>query len=347
MGRPKKEIQSTSAERMRKFRAANAAKREQENKKHRETRMQKKKQELSEEEKCLIREQNRIRKQKSRENKKNELSRQKLQGLRLKEKNRKRKERDHDETSENSTPRVRKHRLKLKVNSDFNHSARNKSRKVSEASSKVSSTLSSFSPNSKSSVIERCVDLVSPASKSKVIQKISPAASSPLLDIYKSLSRNGDNTSNRARRLVLNKLAENKKVKQMHGGLSWLSLKKAGTDVNKILFQYKTERQKSKPKPEYVKKVSLFYNKDHISRTLPYKKLTKKIIDQKGNYERAAIRVMEIALRKAYQLFVQEHPEVKICRRQFETLRPKNIRLKSNAKCLVRCCVYHTNIEYL
>ena len=56
MGRPKKEIQSTSAERMRKFRAANAAKREQENKKQRETRMQKKKQELSEEEKCLIRE---------------------------------------------------------------------------------------------------------------------------------------------------------------------------------------------------------------------------------------------------------------------------------------------------
>ena len=42
MGRPKKEIQSTSAERMRKFRA-NAAKREQENKKQREKRMQKRK----------------------------------------------------------------------------------------------------------------------------------------------------------------------------------------------------------------------------------------------------------------------------------------------------------------
>ena len=237
MGRPKKEIQSTSAERMRKFRA-NAAKREQENKKQREKRMQKRK-ELSEEEKCLIREQNRIRKQKSRENKKNELSRQKLQGLRLKEKNRKRKERDQDETSENPTPRVRKHRLKLKVNFDFNHSARNKSRKVSEASSKVSSTLSSFSPNSKSSVIKRCVDVLSPASKSKVIQKISPAASSPLLDIYKSLSRNRDNMSNCARRLVLNKLAENKKVKQMHRGLNWSSLQKARTDVNKILVHYK------------------------------------------------------------------------------------------------------------
>ena len=172
-----------------------------------------------------------------------ELSRQKLQGLRLKKKNRKRKEWDQDET-ENSTPRVRKHRQKLKVNFDFNHSARNKSRKVSEASSKVSSTLSSFSPNSKSSVIKRCVDVLSPASKSKVIQKISPAASSPLLDIYKSLSRNRDNMSNCARRLVLNKLAENKKVKQMHRGLNWSSLQKARTDVNKILVHYKTERQK-------------------------------------------------------------------------------------------------------
>ena len=54
MGDQKKEIQSTFAEKMRKFRA-NTAKREQENKKYQ------KRKELSEEEKCLIREQNRIR----------------------------------------------------------------------------------------------------------------------------------------------------------------------------------------------------------------------------------------------------------------------------------------------
>ena len=112
MGQPKKEIQSTSAKRMRKFRA-NATKREQENKKQREKGMQKRK-ELSEEEKCLIGEQNWIHKWKSRENKKNEFLRQKLQGLWLKENNRKRKEWDQGETSENSTPKVRKHRLKLK-----------------------------------------------------------------------------------------------------------------------------------------------------------------------------------------------------------------------------------------
>ena len=86
-------------------------------------------------------------------------------------------------------------------------------------------------------------------------------------------------------------------------GLNWSSLQKARTDVNKTLLHYKTERQKSKPRPEYVKKVSSFYNKDHISRTLPY---TKNIKDQNGNYERVAIRVMEITLRKAYQLFVQD-----------------------------------------
>ena len=53
IGQLKKEIQLTSAERMRKFRAS-AAKRELENKKQREKRMQKRK-ELSKEEKCLIR----------------------------------------------------------------------------------------------------------------------------------------------------------------------------------------------------------------------------------------------------------------------------------------------------
>ena len=65
----------------------------------------------------------------------------------------------------------------------------------------------------------------------------------------------------------------------MHRGLNWSSLQKGRTDVNKILVHYKTERQKSKTKPEYVKKVSSFYNKDHNSRTLPYKKLTNKIKD--------------------------------------------------------------------
>ena len=117
--------------------------------------------------------------------------------------------------------------------------------------------------------------------------------------------------SNCACRLVLNKLTENKKVKQMHRGLNWSSLQKARTDVNKILVHYKTECQKSKPKSEYVKKVSSFYNKDHISRTLPYEKITKKIRDQNGNYEHVAIMVMEITLRKAYSVTCTRTPRGK------------------------------------
>ena len=134
---------------------------------------------------------------------------------------------------------------------------------------------------------------------------------------------------NCVRRLVLSKPAENKKVKQMHRGLNLSSIQTTRTNANKILVHCKNELQKSKRKPEYVKKVSSFYNKDHISRTLPYRKLTKKVKDQNGNYERVAIRVMEITLKKAYQLFVQERPEVKIFRRQFETLKPKNILSKA------------------
>ena len=117
--------------------------------------------------------------------------------------------------------------------------------------------------------------------------------------------------SNCACRLVLNKLTENKKVKQMHRGLNWSSLQKARTDVNKILVHYKTACQKSKPKSEYVKKVLSFYNKDHISRTLPYEKITKKIRDQNGNYEHVAITVMEITLRKAYSVTCTRTPRGK------------------------------------
>ena len=114
-----------------------------------------------------------------------------------------------------------------------------------------------------------------------------------------------------------------------------------------ILIHYKTERQKSKPKPEHVTKVYSFYDKDHISRILPYKNLTKRIQYQSGNFEHVAVRVKEITLKKAHQLFAQQHPEVKICCRQFESLKLKTIRLKSNANCLVCCCNYHTNIKYI
>ena len=184
--------------------------------------------------------------------------------------NRKSKEISNKEIiNDNYTLRDRKHRGKLKIYLKFNHCSKNKARKVSELSSQISTSLSAFSPT-KSSVFKRRVKQLSPESKSKVIGKISLAASlSPIIDIYKVLSKRRDNISN-CPCMVLSKIARNKKAKQMHG-LNWSSLQKAKSDLNKTLIHYKTERQKSKPKPKHVKNVYSFYNKDHISRTLVQK----------------------------------------------------------------------------
>ena len=51
--------------------------------------------------------------------------------------------------------------------------------------------------------------------------------------------------------------------------------------------------------------------------------MTKRIKDQNGNFKRVAVRIMEITLSQAYQLFVQQHPEFKICRHQVKPIKPK------------------------
>ena len=55
---------------------------------------------------------------------------------------------------------------------------------------------------------------------------------------------------------------------------------------------------------------------------------------------------MEVSLKKAFEMFKLMCPTVKICRRKFEGLRPKNIRLTRNAQRLQCCCTYRTNMDY-
>lgn len=84
-----------------------------------------------------------------------------------KDRNRKKEERSNEEiTIDISTPWVRTHREKLKINFEFNHSTKNKERKVSELLLQISTSLSAFLPNSKSSVFRWSVKQLSLASKS-------------------------------------------------------------------------------------------------------------------------------------------------------------------------------------
>ena len=56
---------------------------------------------------------------------------------------------------------------------------------------------------------------------------------------------------------------------------------------------------------------------------------------------------MELTLHYAYKLFTIKHSEVRVSRTCFERKRPKNIRLKKDARCLLCCCSYHVNTDYI
>ena len=70
---------------------------------------------------------------------------------------------------------------------------------------------------------------------------------------------------------------------------------------------YKTSKRKAEKEPiETVRQVTEWYNKDSISWQLPYKNLTRIARDHHGNYHRVLIRVIKVALKKAFETFQNE-----------------------------------------
>ena len=179
----------------------------------------------------------------------------------------------------------------------------------------------------------------------KVVAESYNEATGSGMGLFKTLAPRRDKLSNCTRQLILGSLSLNKSASQSN----WTSLQRAkSTSTLNILVHYKTEKtRKVKPPSETTKLVQAFYNKDNMSRMLPYKKLTRRVKDQIGVYQRVSVRVMEVTLKKALSMFKALHPEVKICRRTFEYLRPKNIRLTRCAQRLQCGCTYHTNMEYV
>ena len=151
----------------------------------------------------------------------------------------------------------------------------------------------------------------------------------------------------------MNKLVESvglvNKAKKLNRHLSWRSLNSVSKmNIEEVVVHYKKNKVSSrKPPTETRKKVEEFYNHDCISRQLPYKNLTCRMKVYKEDYMRVTVQVMEVTLKKAYNTFINEHPGVKIGRRSFESLRPKNIHLRCYAQRLQCCCTYHTNMDYI
>ena len=270
--------------------------------------------------------------------------RQKKVGTKLKDRNRKRAQKEI--ITPTSTERVQKYRENL-VKFDFT----SKKRRVDNASSTIKQKLSALSPMSKKKAVTKVCNDMSPLSRQAVANGIQ--GQDPLLNFTSTISKKRDKNSNCTRQLVLSNVVKRagswQEARKFNRQLSWTSLVKASEkDIDQLINHYKTVPMKTKKPPtETMRKVFEFYDRDEISRQLPYKNMTRKIKDHLGVYHRVPMRVMEVTLRNSYMQFKEENPTVKIGRRTFEQLRPKHIRLRRFAQRLQCCCTYHTNINYL
>ena len=198
-------------------------------------------------------------------------------------------------------------------------------------------------------ISQSCNETLSPASKSSLSQRLSNEADNPLVGIYQSVSKKRDKTSYCVRHLVLNKLATSagsvEKAKKNLPKFKWdIFAASFSKGYYEIIIHYKTIKSKAqKPPTEAVKKILDFYNRDNISRQLPYKNLTRKIKGHLGVYHRVPVRVMEVTLKKAYDTFKVEFPNAKLNRSSFEKQRPKNIRLRPYAGFAV---LLHLSYQY-
>ena len=138
-----------------------------------------------------------------------------------------------------------------------------------------------LSPQSKVKAITKAtVNSLSPGSRSIVAENIDKGTSNPLVDFHHSVANKRDKMTNCARRLVLNSMTAKagsvSKAKQFNRKLNWKSLQQATQkDIDEIIVHYKTTKSTTpKPPTETISKVTEFFNRDNISRQLPYKNLT-------------------------------------------------------------------------
>ena len=84
-----------------------------------------------------------------------------------------------------------------------------------------------------------------------------------------------------------------------------------------------TTKQLKKPKivdQELHEKIINFYDKDLVSRVLPYKSMTKVIKDQFGTKKRVLVRVVELTIKDAFNLFCEENQMSKFLNEHLRTI---------------------------
>ncbi|KAL4231797.1 hypothetical protein ACF0H5_009373 [Mactra antiquata] len=85
---------------------------------------------------------------------------------------------------------------------------------------------------------------------------------------------------------------------------------------------------------------------EQSSRPMPNKRDVILIRDSNGEKkEHVQKHVMEMTHEKAYKLLKSSHPDIKIGKRKFDSLRPIQVRRASISSMIVYCCTYCENIR--
>ena len=88
-----------------------------------------------------------------------------------------------------------------------------------------------------------------------------------------------------------------------------------------------------------------FYESDSISRQQPGKKDFVTVRGHDGKKERVQKKILMTTVMEAFKQFKVEHPEIKIGKSKFASLRPPHVLPVSDKDHTVCCCVYHENFE--
>ena len=346
MGRPKLEKPKTNAERKQKWRLKNREKEKEADK-------IRKKESRSKLDPQALKEKNTLYQRQSRERREESETRQKRIARLLKDRKRKKEYNSKNKAIIEERRQKRKSRntpTRIKMNFSTPKEKKCGRAKRYAATSMKNCVASIPSPNAKAEVISSLIQSQTPNSKEKIKEAVLQTESTSSIDaseVLGSISKKRDLKTKFARRLLLHEFTKQTPIRKaprvFHTNFRLLKVVK-----NLSLDDLISHGKLTVPNRQlHSDKVNKFYNRDDISRVVPHKNATilvrNKITNQK---ERVCVRILEKTLNNCFTTFLQENPNIKISRRKFESLRPKNVRLRKYATRMVCCCTLHTNVDY-
>ena len=163
------------------------------------------------------------------------------------------------------------------------------------------------STEKKAELINSVINMQSPNSKREIRKTVTNnAACLSIKSALKSISKSQKPQHNLARKVLLSTypvhtFTETSRKIKMSLGISWSSYKSAKERTLKSILEHSQNSNQNQNIKAATKQLILdFYNRDDISKVLPYKSKTVKIKTIDNTSQRKSIRIMELSPLKAF-----------------------------------------------